>query len=99
MDMVIRVLATTDTVPLTGRAMHIMADLMARRIGTTAIGIAVTGKRVSFSKDNWLAKKARRSLRAFFAGAGNPVHIMARPARVKAHVLIARRRVRFPTWS
>jgi hypothetical protein len=37
--------------------MPIMADLMVGRIGGTAIGIAVTGKRVSFSKDNSLAKE------------------------------------------
>ena len=50
-----------DTVPITGRptvrAMPIMAGLMVGRIGGTAIGIAVTGKRVSFSKDNSLAKE------------------------------------------
>jgi hypothetical protein len=51
----------TDTVPimgrLTGRVMRIMADLMVGLIGGTAIRLAVTGKPLSFLKDNSSAKE------------------------------------------
>src|SRR3984957_14571777 len=74
MDMV-TVLAT-DTVLITGhptvRAMLITADLMVGRIGGTAIGIAVTGKRVSFSKDNSSAKEKPGGHSGLFCWLGEP---------------------------
>ena len=72
---------------------------MVGRIGGTAIGIAVTGKRVSFSKDNSLAKEKPGGHSGLFVGFVNPVHLTAKLARVQAHASIAHCDVRFPAWS
>jgi hypothetical protein len=76
-----------------------MADPMVGRIGGTAIGVVVTGKRVSFAKDNSLAKEKPGGDSGLFVCVVDLVYITARPARVQAYASMARRGVRFPAWS
>ena len=72
---------------------------MVGRIGGTAIGIAVTGKRVSFSRDNSLAKEKPGGDSGLFVCVVDPGYITAKPVRVQVYASMARRSVRFPALS